>query len=429
MAGRPEWGGDTPSYLAAAEYLEDLRWERLHLRVPGYPLFLRLTGSGAPGYALVLVQLLFYAVAVWSLASLLARLGIGRGGVLAFAVLCWLPHVAQAADLALSESLAQSLLMVGFAALARAAFLGEGWGTLAVASATFGYLAITRPVYQATAPTLAFGLAFVALLPVARDLRPRLLRAAVVLPVGTLLLGGGLAAYQRARFGAGASAAGTIALAAQAAAYVEVLPEEEPLRGVLVRHRDAWLVAARHHRPEGYILRTWPELVARLEGDELRVAREVKRLTWEVIRREPRAYALQVWRSFGRYWEWCSFAVPGLRSPWVTAPLVALHFVSVTAFWSLVGSALVASLWFWRLPASVRQRRDEWSPTAAELGVLLLAVAAVLAHMVLQCALGVGEPRYRLPSEPLVFVTILLAVAFLARMRRRLAEGVGPDSS
>ncbi|MGH9465544.1 MAG: hypothetical protein ACRD0X_07840 [Thermoanaerobaculia bacterium] len=426
--GGPGWGGDTPSYLDAARDLVDFRWDRLHLRVPGYPLFLRVVaGPGAPGYRLVLAQLALYAVAVWSLASLLAGSGVARAGVLAFVTACWLPHVVQAAGTALSESLTQSLLMLGFAALARAVFLDGKRLALVGASVAFGYLAVTRPVYQATAPTLAALLGLVVLMGSAGPSRARLLRAAAVLPIGTIVLAGSLAFYQQSRFGAPASPAAAIALAAQTAAYVEALPAEEPLRQILVRHRDAHLAVARHHRPEGYIFRAWPELVAHFDGDERRTTREVTRLSRLVIRREPRAYLLQVWRSFARYWEWISFAVPGLRAPGIVAPLLLVHFTTAAIFWALLGSFVVVGAWVAVLPQSVRGRWRVAEPTASELGTFALAAAAVLLHMLLQCALGVGEPRYRLPSEPLVILAVTVAISFLCRARRGLTAGPGAE--
>jgi hypothetical protein len=424
--GGPGWGGDTKSYLDAARDLADYRWEQLHFRSPGYPLLLRLTGAEEPGLALVLVQLGLYAAAVYSFASLLARLGAGRGIVIAFTVACWLPHVAQSAGVALSESLATSLLALGFAALARGIWLGGRAASLGAASAAFGALAVTRPVYQATAPFLAAVVALVALLPAARALRPRLLRAAVILPLGTLILAGGLAVYQQRRFEEGASSLGAVALAAQTAAYVEALPPEEPLREILVRHRDAWLVQARHHRPEGYIFRAWPEVLAHFDGDERRAARELMRLNREVIRREPRAYVLQVWRSFARYLEFYSFAVPGLRSSWVEGPLLLVHLATTAAFWALLGAAGVGAAWLWRWPAGAPSRPAMAPGTTAALGTFALAAAAVAAHMALQCALGVGEPRYRLPSEPLVLLAIAAAVSVLLRTREGLARAGPP---
>jgi hypothetical protein len=317
--------------------------------------------------------------------------------------------------------------MLGFAALARALFLdGRRWALLG-ASAAFGYLAITRPVYQVTAPTLAAFLGLAALKTPAGRSRARLLRTAVILPVGTIAIAGSLALYQQSRFSAPESSVATIALAAQLAAYVEVLPPEEPLREILVRHRDAWLVAARHHRPEGYIFRAWPELVAHFDGDERRTAREVMRLNRLVIRREPRAYLLQVWRSFGRYWEWFSFAVPGLRAPWSVTPFLLVHFATTAIFWALLGGALVAGAWVCLLPESARARWRALEPTAAELGVFGLAAVAVLLHMLLQCALGIGEPRYRLPSDPLTLVACAVAMSFLYRTRRQLVATTASD--
>jgi hypothetical protein len=64
--------------------------------------------------------------------------------------------------------------------------------------------------------------------------------------------------------------------------------------------------------------------------------------------------------------------------------------------------------------------------TTAALGTFALAAAAVAAHMTLQCALGVGEPRYRLPSEPLVLLAIAAAVSVLLRTREGLARAGPP---
>ncbi len=425
----PEHRPDTPSYLVVAADLADWRLDALHLRTPGYPLLLRLLGGDRPGYSLVLVQLALHAVGVWSLAGLLARLGIGRWGLVAFVLACWTPHVVQLANSVLSETLAAALLMLGFAGLARAvAFDDDGVWPLIGASAAFGWLALTRPVYLATAPALAAVLALVAMTPLGRAARRRWLRAAAIVPLGTLLLAGGLALYQQARFGAPASSQAAQALAGRAARYIEALPAEEPLREILLRHRNATLVAGRHHRFYD-LYSAWPEIVDHFDGDERRASRELLRVSFEVVRREPRNYLLAVWRSFAEYWEWYSRAVPGLQALGAAATFFAIHCATVMAFFSLLGASVVAGTLLPTLPRRVRRRSSEGVAEPAALSVYLLATSVVLFHMALQCALGVGEARYRLPNDPLVLTAIAAAASILARLHRRIAAGstVSPD--
>ncbi len=420
----PESGPDTPSYLAAAGDLADWRLDALHLRTPGYPLLLRALG-GNPGFSLVLVQLLLHAAGIWALAGLLAEIGLGRRGIVAFVLAGWLPHVVQLAKFVLSESLAASLLMLGFAGLGRAALGGGRPWHLAGTSVAFGLLAITRPVYVATAPCVAALVALAAMKSLGREARPRLLRAAAIVPVGTVLFVGALALYQQQRFGAPASSQVALSLAARMAAYYEVLPDDEPVREILIRHRNATMLERRHHRNWNTAF-AWEEMVELFGGDERRAARELLRLDWEILRREPRNYLLAVWRSLAEYWEWYSRGVAGLRSLPAAITGLVIHSATVLAFASLLATALVAALFSLGLPGEARRKAFTPITASPAAGIYLLATSVVLLHMLLQCALGVGEARYRLPSDPLVLTSLAAAGIVLASLRRRLLSAPLP---
>jgi hypothetical protein len=88
----PVLDGDSAQYLDVAADLADGRLDELHLRTPGYPLLLALTGSWhAPTRALFWTSLVLHFATVWMLGWALHRAGAPRGVLLALAALLLLP--------------------------------------------------------------------------------------------------------------------------------------------------------------------------------------------------------------------------------------------------------------------------------------------------------------------------------------------------
>ncbi len=423
----PLRGGDTESYLEVARDLSDWRLERLHLRPPGFPVLVALTGSADElNFTLVAVQLALLGVALYAGRVLLRDLAVSTWVQWLFVGIGLMPHVVQVADYGQSESLAQSLLTLGFVAYLRGAYLQSGMGSVALASLLFGCAAITRPVYVVTSLVLAIATGALAFVRTWADIRTRLLGAALVVPLGTLIIVAGFGGWQKARFGSSSSPLLAMSLSVQMAPYIESLPEDYgPVREILLRHRDIGLLKERHHFPQGYVFTVWPELVGHFDGDEAAATRALQRANLEIIRRETRVFFTRAWAAFARYWEWYLLPVPGFSYWPVKGLMVLIHSATVVVFWSLFWTAAVVGLSV-ILPG--RRSPLSWDSSLSNWPILVawaLAAAVVLSAATVQSVLGVGHPRYRLPTDQILVMGVCLGLELLGQFRREvlLARG------
>ncbi len=423
----PLQSGDTSSYLEVARDLTDLRLDRLHLRTPGYPLLLLASGGAVePGAVLVWIQLALVLTAAWTLARLLDDLGASTVAQWTFVGIASMPHLVQVADCAESEALAQALLSLAFVALVRGCLVEERLWWVGAVSLLLGLAAITRPAFEVTAPSLAVAIAIAALCSPSRERRRHLVQAALVLPLGTLLLAGGLGLWQRSRFGAAGSPLLAFSLAVKTAPYVESLPEDfGPVREILLRHRDRQMLRERHHLPEGHIFTAWPELVAQFDGDEVAAARAVMTANLEIIQREPRVFLVQSWRASFRYWEWYLQPVPGFGVWPIKGVLFVIQMATTLAYWTLLASGCVAALVLWPARGRPRDAARPWLPDPAVASALTLGAVIVLSAVGAQSVLGVGHARYHLPTDQIVLASVCLGGDALARLRAQVTRRAG----
>ncbi len=434
----PAVDGDTPQYLEVAKDLADSHLAVLHDRTIGYPLLLAATGATVHAtHSLLAVSLLLHFASVWLLAVVLSAAGIGRRWLLVFGVLLLLPLYVEPAGWVQTENLAQFTLVVGFAclvlAMTRARVILLGLSGLAIGGA-----ALTRPVYQALAPTLA---AVVLALPVVvRRVRLRrrdALKAAAALVGAAMVVLGVMGWVNYAKFNYfGLVPSLGFHLSTKTMAFVERLPDEyAPVREIFVRERDAQLVTRGSvHTGSQTVWSVRPQLSAATGLSQIALSHYLLRMNLALIRKAPVEYLQEVARSMAVYW-----------FPPAT-PLASMHSSLLRWTWGLVYVAVVvfffaqvmvfAGVGLFELSARVFRGTARRAPasgaTAMQIWAYVLAGAIVVYTMLLTCFIDIGDPRQRRPTDVLVvFLCFLGAHLWHQGMRRGFwGPAFGPlDSS
>jgi hypothetical protein len=399
---------DSGGYIQVARDLLDLRVNFLHGRPVGYPLLLLLSGSAEkPTRALFFISLAQHFASIWLVGMVLYKLGISARGLILFALLLLLPPYTEYAAYALTESLTEFLLVVGFSTLAFWAFRGRGALLLLISGVAIGYSAITRPTYQALAFTIA-GLLFIAPSFTERLFSRRTALSASLCLVGvSVLFIATLSSFNYAHFGFfGIYPHTGFNLSTRTVKVIERLPDEHAgAREALIKARDAELI--KRDGDHTAYLSYWgaiPELVqvTGITGPQL--SNYMLKLNLTLIKEAPLRYLTEVLTSFAGYWLPSSTSLANLDSRAVQTVWGVLQLGILALF--TIQFFVVTGLTVFLCSRGLFTAQYELGATLhlppAQAFAYFLAAAIVFYNAILTAVVEVGDPRYRLPTEPLL---------------------------
>ena len=407
--------GDSAQYMEVARDLSDGRLDALHDRTPGYPVLLAMTGSAdSPARGLFYVSLVLHGLSIWMLGAVLRAAGVGRRGLIGFAVIAWLPPYVEPAAQVMTENLAEFLLASGVAGLA--VWLRERRQVWLIASAgAFACCGLTKPVYQVLPLWLA-GLLIIwaACAPWAGVALTSARRAATVLVLGMLVIVGGFALWNGMRFGVFAVTPATgFHFSTKTMSFVERLPDEyAPVRDRLVRERDRLLVQpGGNHTGTQAIWGVRDELMAVTGLSKSDLSSYLVRMNLALIARAPMEYLQEVLRSLTTYWLPAGGPLVTGISPLGRWPWILIHVAVVGGFLMQVIVILGATMYdasrvrvlaqSWRIP---RYLADE----GGALTVWIIAAAVIAYTMALVCLIDIGEVRQRRQTDLLLIFGCVL---------------------
>jgi len=278
-----------------------------------------------------------------------------------------------------------------------------------------GAVALVRPSYQLLFAALSLLILFARFAPRSRVTGRDALRASVALACASALIIGGYAFYNYRTFGyLGVTPKFGLTLSTKTARVVERLPDEHrAIREVLVKARNAELLAEPAHTGQMYIWNVAGDLTSRNPVEQARLSGYMLRLNLLLVRQAPLMYLQEVVWALGSYWFPAAGPLANLDSRVLQAVWVVLHFCVFGAFGLslvlLVGAAgLLASctrsVGRLSMPADTLIRLDEQAFAYALAGTIVFYTAAV------SCLIEVGDPRYRLPTDSLILFMLFLAV-------------------
>lgn len=419
---------DLPSYMRVAADMKELRLTRFHQRTPGYPLVMLLTGSDEHlNRTLFHVMLASQLIATLTTAYLLARLGLPRYLTYAVFTLGLLPPYFAPAAYATTESICTLSLVVTFVSLISWIRGGGAW-PLALFAVAAAYTTMVRPTFQLLVPAVA------AALLTARwaGWTGRLKSGAVLLSMAlasipTLAALGACAYLNHRQFGQWETSSMTArALSCKVTTVLECLPDEfGELRDVLVKHRDELITTPfRDHAGLDYIYRAMPDVLRLYDGDEVKALNAVKKASLYLIRTKPFSFLHESTRLFAKYWMPNDYDVPGLDSGMGRAASFLFQCLVNSVF--AVQAVVVVGLMLAYFSVVGSSDRRGWWPLAecdkALACTYLVSLAVILYTMLISCFLGVGETRYRVPTDLLILANTVIGITLWGRCIRVISE-------
>jgi hypothetical protein len=422
---------DSGGYMRVAEDLQDGKLSRLHDRTPGYPILLLLTDSidDESPRTLFYVQLSMHLAAVLLLAFFLRRIAVSMMLVVLFLALSLMPPTAVISAYVLAEPLTQFLLVVGVVSLllwlerdgakARSPLL-------LASSIAFGLSALVRPTYQLLFLFVA-GVLFLLLLVAKTYQRRKLIISIASTVTCSVMIVGGYAAQNYRRYGYfGLTPLFGFNLSTRTVRVVERLPDEyAEIRETLIEGRDRHLVA-RHSSHTG-VMYIWYEIseLEQITGlDKPDLSNYMLKLNLILIRKAPLEYLTEVGRAVSTFWFPRSTALSDFDSRLIQHVWGLVHFTVVAVFFVVVSLLASFGLLMWLLPTGLR--RQVLPPDASSGGLpalFLLPLAIILYTSLTSTLFEVGNPRYRTPTDLLMFFTLVLGIHFFVQVRKRATPG------
>lgn len=411
---------DTSGYIEVAADLRDGKLDELHDRAPGYPILLAAMNSLEPSRRLFLTQLSLYLLSVLLGAVFLNTVGIPKRFTVPFLLVSLIPPSVVNTVYMLTETLAAFLVTTG--AIALVWWLRNGkTPAVIISSAAFALAALVRPTYQLLFIVLGGTLLLFFLF--SREGRKRIAVAAVSISLSSCLVIGGFSWYNGKNFNYfGLSPMLGFNLSTKTVRVVERLPDEyKDVRELLIRSRDRDLVADNgSHTGVMYIWQTIPEL-QRLTGlSKADLSKYMLRLNLLLIREAPLEYVVEVTRSLSTYWLPSSTDISNFNSRAVQSLWTLIHFAVVALFFFvsiLIFSLLAIMRW---LPVEIRNRVFFLiEPSRHLLPPFLISISIIVYAMLISTMVEAGSPRYRTPTDVLMFFASAIGACFVAQVGSR----------
>jgi hypothetical protein len=409
---------DTRGYIEVAADLRDGKLDELHDRAPGYPLLLLVTNSLEPSRMLFLTQLSLYLLSVLVFVLFMNGAGIAKRFTLLFMLLSLIPPSVVNTAYMLTETLAAFLIALGAVALFWW-FRNGRTPVVIVSGLAFALSALVRPAYQLLFVMLT-GMLLLFLV-FTRNGRRRIAVAAVSIFLSSCLVLGGYSLYNRQSFDFfGVSPMLGFNLSTKTVRVIERLPDEyKDIRELLIRSRDGELTArGGSHTGVMFIWRTIPDL-QRLTGlSKVELSGYMLRLNLLLIREAPLEYAVEVSRSLSTYWLPSSTDLSNFNSRAIQLLWATIHFTVVFLFFAVSVSLL--GLWaiMRRLPAEIRNRISDLVEPFRHLFLpFLISISIVVYATLVSTMVEAGLPRYRTPTDLLMFFALTTGMYFVAQVR------------
>jgi hypothetical protein len=419
---------DSAGYMHLAQNLGNFHLGDMSLRTPGYPILLVLTGaSRQPTHTLFYVSLALHLISIWLLAHILSSLGLGHRALLIFAALLLLPPYVEASGYVLSENLAEFCLAAGFGSLSYW-FFSKHTSLLWISAASFAYAALTRPTFQAA------GLLLASYLWISPRLFPSIglssrqsLRAALILVLVPSAVMGVYSILNYVESGYFGSTALSLGLSTRTVRFVERLPDGyAKTREALIRARNADLIqtGSSHtgYQSTGRALGELQETAGIRAAD---IPRHLLKVNLLLITTAPLTYLQEGAYAISSYWFPQARPLANMNSRLVQLDWAIFHFLVVFCF--ALQLFVLGGTQFLQLSRRMFGSRGEplriLVTTPQQIVTYYLALTLVVYTMLVSCFVQTGDPRYRIPTDPIIIFLVFLGGHIWINAVRRIPSG------
>lgn len=416
----PFISGDTPGYVEVATDLRDGKLNELHDRTPGYPLLLLATNSLEPSPILFLTQLALYLLSVFLLVVFLNNIGISKPSTLLFLLLSLIPPSVVNTVYMLTETFTTFFLVTG-AVMLFWWFKNGKILTIIIAGIALALSALVRPTYQFLFIVLS-GLFLISLF-LLRIERKKLILAVTSIFLSSCLILGGFSLYNRQHFHYfGLTPMLGFNLSTRTVRVIERLPDQyADVRELLIKSRDSDLIARNSsHTGVMYIWQTIPDL-QRLTGlNKVDLSNYMLRLNLILIEKAPLEYIVEVTKSIATYWLPSSTDISNFNSRAIQLLWIVVHFTVVTYFFAVFFLALSLLAFIWVFPIEIKRLISNLiMPFSHLFAPFFISILIIVYTMLISTMAEVGNPRYRTPTDLLMFFALTLGTYFLSQIRSK----------
>jgi hypothetical protein len=405
---------DSPGYIRAAQDLSDFHVDQLNARPPGYPMLLVLTGSGR---LLFHTSLALHFASIWLLSAVFYAMGLTRGWLVLPALLLLLPPYVEYAAYVLSDNLSEFLLVLAFSSIVLWFLRGRGSGLLILSSIAIACTGLTRPTYQILALVVAGFLLMTRCVGGEKAISCRgCIRANVILLTTSVVLIGGFSLLNYIKFNFfGIYPMTGFNLSTRTVRVLERLPDEyAAAREALIKARDAELVKrGEDHTAHSSYWKALPDLVKITGLQEIPdLSQYLLHLHLILIKKAPLNYVQEVFSSFSSYWLPSATSLANMNSRGVQILWVVVHF-GILALFTLQLVVIAGSSIFHfsqHLFVSGIKLETRLSLPPGPTFAYFLAGTIVFYNALATSFFEQGDPRYRLPTEPLIFFMCFLGL-------------------
>jgi hypothetical protein len=418
----PLMQGDSWGYVRVAQDLSQIQIHELQWRTPGYPLLLVLTGSSrAPTRTLFFTSLLLHFASIWLLASALSWIGLTWRALYLFAVLLVLPPFVEYAGYVLAENLTEFMLVVGFVSLT-AWLLWSGTTSLVISAVAIAYSGLTRPSYQLLAFVLGGSLLLIPALFHWVPFRYRdMIKPTVVLIVATVVMIGGYCYVNYLKFGFfGTTPQLGFSLSTKTTRVIQRLPDEyRTVREILLKYRDDEMLN-RDSTHTGQTDLIIPELSTATGLQIPQLSAYMTRLNLLLIAKAPLEYVREVLWALCTYWLPSSTALANMDSRSLQVLWAILHVLGVGIFAInvivLIGATIYITMCKRRVVTKDSSLVTNLRMSGLQAFIYIVVGSIVIYSALITCLTGVGDARYRVPTDSLIVFMCFLGVHLWGRL-------------
>lgn len=413
----PFVAGDTPSYVEVATDLRDGKLDELHDRTPGYPILLLATNSLEPSPMLFLTQLSLYLLSVFLLVNFLIDLDISKQFIFFFLLLSLIPPSVVNTVYMLTETFTTFLLVAGTVTLFWWLRKGEKLAVI-LSGMFFAFSALVRPTYQFLFIVL-MGILLIYLL-FSRTGYKKIILAVISIFLASCIVLGGFSLYNLQHFNYfGISPMLGFNLSTKTVRVIERLPNEyENIRDLLIDSRNRALIENNSsHTGVMFIWQTIPDL-QRLTGlDKVDLSNYMLRLNLLLIRQAPLEYIVEVTKSLSTYWLPSSTDISNFNSRRIQLIWVIVHFVVIAVFFTVTILIFSLLILIWQFPKKIKSQISNHIMTFSHLFLpFIISISIIVYTMLISTMVEVGNPRYRTPTDLLIFFTLTIGLYFIRQL-------------
>ena len=326
-----------------------------------------------------------------------------------------------------SENLSEFLLILSFSSLAFWFLRGQKSGLLILSATAIACSGLTRPTYQTLALVVSgFLLLFRVIFGAKIISNYNWMKATgILLAVSIIFLGGySFMNYTRFHF-FGVYPMTGFNLTNMTTRFLEQLPDEYTAeREALIRARDAQLIArGGDHTGHDSFWRAIPDLV-KLTGlaPIPDLSQYLMHLNLIIIRKAPLHYLQEVFASFSSYWLPTATELANSNSSVMQTFWVLFHFLLVALF--ALQLVVVSGIVIFQVSQRFFSGGSYRGLPPTHLFPYLLASTIVFYNAMASAAAGTPDPRYRVPTEPLIIFMCFLGFYLWRRLIRDMVFDV-----